>query len=337
MKIRIVVSISILLMVSIFGCVKIYTSPPQDEATVVPEQVQNAQEESQQEPEPKQEQEVQAPLPDLVPTEILYDKSALMVGTTVFFDSGISNNGLADADGFNIKWFVNGEEMGYGGHQGVKAGFQDMTNNSQFYWMPVSAGNYEVEFVIDCDDFIHEIKEDNNSVHVNVLVEGDSWGETPIRLGNGDTLFDVYTEKAEVDLDGDGNLDRIEYHAGETITINGGVYPSTHENYAQSFAIVDISKSDRHLEILLNPKYRNYSGYADCPSSWLCWWDGEIIHGFGMKGILFDGNWGADFSPEEFFFGNYRVTFLTPKNDNSGYYWGYFAFDPLNYRFNEIR
>ena len=170
MKIRIVVSISILLMVSIFGCVKIYTNPPQDEATVVPEQIQNAQEESQQEPEPKQEQEVQAPLPDLVPTEILYDKSALMVGTTVFFDSGISNNGLADADGFNIKWFVNGEEMGYGGHQGIRAGSQDMTDNSQFNWVPTQAGTFEISFVVDCDRFIDETNESNNTASVTVTV-----------------------------------------------------------------------------------------------------------------------------------------------------------------------
>lgn len=186
MKIRIVVLISTFLMVLLFGCVKIYTSPPEAEATVVPEHDQSVQEANQQESEqpnselsgdeettaqgPEQEPESQVHLPDLVPTEILFDKSTLKVGATVYFDSGISNNGLADADGFNIKWFVNGNEMGYGGHQGIRAGSQDMTNNSQFNWKPTQAGTFEIKFVVDCDRFIEETNENNNASSVMVTV-----------------------------------------------------------------------------------------------------------------------------------------------------------------------
>lgn len=352
MKIRIMAIVSIFLMVILLGCFKIYTSPPESDTSIVPDEVQNVQEALQAEstqPDSTSSSDTMEPsqsapspsgnakqLPDLLPTEIIYDSDSVSIGQQIYFDSGIKNIGLMDSEGFNIKWFVNGEQHGHGGHPGVLSGNADMTSNSQFYWTPSTAGTYKVEFLVDSENFIQESDEENNSIYVDVVVKTPSWGETPVHLGDNTVLFDVYREKAEVDLDGDGNLDRIEYHAGKTITINGGVYPSTHENYAQSFAIVDISKNDGHLEILLNPAYRVLGdGAKDIPSSWFCWWDGEVVYGFGMKGILFDGAWRDNFVPSEYFFGNYNVTFLTPQKDNSSYYWGNFTFDPINYRFDE--
>ena len=184
MKIRIMSIVSIFLLVMLLGCVKIYTSPPESETTVVPQTVQGSQDNIQQNPAqqepvssgntkeaaPEPEPEPEVPLPDLVPTEILYDTAKLKIGTTIFFDSGIFNGGDAPSNGFNIKWFVNGSELGYGGHQGIKAGSLDMTYNSQFYWKPVASGNYTIEFVVDCDEFIPESDEDNNTVSVNVTI-----------------------------------------------------------------------------------------------------------------------------------------------------------------------
>jgi len=180
MKIRIMAIVSIFFMVILLGCFKIYTSPPEDEALTPQESSEDTQQYNQKtdvqqqpvsssnagepEPEPKE------PLPDLVPTEILYDKSKLQVGTTIYFDSGIYNGGDASSKGFNIKWFVNGSELGYGWHEGVNAGSLVMTDNSQFYWKPVSSGKYTVEFVIDCDNYIAEENEENNTISASVTI-----------------------------------------------------------------------------------------------------------------------------------------------------------------------
>ena len=348
MRIRIMVIVSIFSIMLLSGCIKIYASPPEGEATSAPGQAQGTQESTQASTQQSvQDASAQPPaapsgnatqpeekLPDLVPTEILYDSASVTTGQQIYFDSGIRNVGTSNCGGFNIKWFVNGEEMGHGGHPGIAAGGADMTSNSQFYWTPTTIGSYQIEFLVDSEDMVKESVETNNSIAISVQVSANVWGETPVHLGTKEVLFDVYTEKAEVDLNGDGTLDRIEYHAGKTIAINGGVYPSTHVNYAQSFAIVDILPGDHHLEILLNPAYRKLgSDAADIPSSWFCWWDGSIIHGFGMKGVLFDGQWRDSFDPTRYFHGDNIVTFLTPYPDNSGYYWGDFAFDQVNYKF----
>ena len=526
-----------------------------------------------------------AAMPDLIPTNITYDAVTAVIGQSIHFDSGIRNLGTLDSEGFNVKWYVNGVQLGHGGHVGIPAHGTDMTYNSQFDWTPAEAGDFKVEFFVDSANTIEESNENNNRTSVNVQIPADtgksgafsnswpeieglilqddvysftegnpyggqdgdfagiakpnvyvngqntgglclvpsvcnvllhdalaqiptgllklkvivplsisdydgdvkiaewdlvspsgssshvveiacensvpilnitdapflsawtfpldsgdsmnavayqyafdhfdpscaynnivilssgselkenvqgvkneyentyfgsviaqknkystifldfvtdddlltmsveqlfmidgrvvfisdsaqtytpasSWGETPVHLGNGDVLFDVYREKAEVDLDGDGNLDRIEYHAGKTIQINDGVYRSTHVDFAQSFAIVDINIHDKHLEILLNPAYRDLDEETEgVPSSWFCWWDGAVIHGFGLKGVLFDGEWGETFQPGTFFDGQGNVQFLTPYNERygvSGDYWGIFKFDPVEYRFVEI-
>jgi hypothetical protein len=60
--------------------------------------------------------------PNLQPTGITFDTSTAVVGGTVFFDSGVSNTGDVDTSVFNIKWFVNGQEVGaYGSHSSVPA------------------------------------------------------------------------------------------------------------------------------------------------------------------------------------------------------------------------
>ena len=192
MKIRIMVffSILIVLVFVLTGCIKIYTTPMEDEAAAAQDSAQNDQQsnqvnEVQQQPIPAEQaqefipeadaapvpaQQPEEPLPDLVPKEIVYDEASLKKGTTIFFDSGILNDGDAPSDGFNIKWFVNGEELGYGGHQGIQAGSVDMTYNSQFYWKPTSSGTYKIEFVVDCDEFIPEEDESNNTVSVTITI-----------------------------------------------------------------------------------------------------------------------------------------------------------------------
>ena len=113
-------------------------------------------------------------LPDLVPTEIIYDISDLHIGQEIFFDSSIRNDGTVDTTEFNINWFVNDVSKGYGGHQGVPAGSEDFSYNSQFYWTPTGPGTYTIEFAVDCDAFIAESNEENNSVFITIVVPAAS-------------------------------------------------------------------------------------------------------------------------------------------------------------------
>ena len=109
-------------------------------------------------------------LPDLVPSMIVYEMESLLVGQEIYFDSAIRNDGKVDSEGFNIKWFVNEAQMGYGGHPGVASGVLDLSSNSQFSWTPPAAGQYKIEFVVDSDDFIKELDETNNSVSAIVSI-----------------------------------------------------------------------------------------------------------------------------------------------------------------------
>ena len=69
--------------------------------------------------------------PDIAPTAIRYDQQKTQVNTKIYFDSGIVNNGGADTEVFNIKWFVDGKEVGaYGSHAGVPAGTEVLDGNS---------------------------------------------------------------------------------------------------------------------------------------------------------------------------------------------------------------
>jgi hypothetical protein len=117
-------------------------------------------------PEPR----VIEPLADLSPTSISYDDSGLVAGSSVFFDSGIRNTGDTGTGGFNIKWFVNGQEVGaYGSHSGIPASSTVRDGNSQFRWA-FDPGTYRITFAVDADDIIHESDEGNNTTSVTVTI-----------------------------------------------------------------------------------------------------------------------------------------------------------------------
>jgi hypothetical protein len=165
MKIKLLVVFIVALSLLCGACV-FYINPPSSESSGSEP---NAAQESRA-AEAKKYQPSAVSLPDLVPTTILYDVSQLAIGNTVLFDSSIRNVGAADADGFNIKWFVNGIETGYGGHPGIRAGAEDKDSNSLFKWTPDQAGTYKIEFVVDSDGFIEELNEKNNTSSVTVTV-----------------------------------------------------------------------------------------------------------------------------------------------------------------------
>ncbi len=107
---------------------------------------------------------------DLIPMPITYDAATISVGDTVYFDSGIMNSGTADAVGFNIKWYVDDVQSGYGFHSGIPSGEIVMNGNSQFYWTPQTPGMHYIRFNVDTDNFVAESNETNNTLTIVVTV-----------------------------------------------------------------------------------------------------------------------------------------------------------------------
>jgi hypothetical protein len=113
--------------------------------------------------------------PDLEPTEITFDSSEAVVGRRIHFDSGVRNLGGTGTGAFNIKWFVDGREVGaYGSHNGVGPSETVMNGNSQFDWTFDSAGAHQVTFLVDADSFVADADRSNNSTTVTVNVKGAS-------------------------------------------------------------------------------------------------------------------------------------------------------------------
>lgn len=111
--------------------------------------------------------------PDLRPTGIKYDAFTIRPGNTVHFDAGVRNNGQKDARPFNVRWLVNGKDVGaYGSHAGIPGGTTVLNGNSQFDWTPKKAGKYSVTFIVDADNHVAETNETNNSENVKLTVEG---------------------------------------------------------------------------------------------------------------------------------------------------------------------
>jgi hypothetical protein len=110
--------------------------------------------------------------PDLVPTAIKFDGAAAALGTKIHFDSGIKNIGGQDTGVFNIKWFVDGKEVGaYGSHEGIPAGATVLDGNSQFDWTFNTPGKHTITFTVDVDNHVAESNEKNNSYSVTVADE----------------------------------------------------------------------------------------------------------------------------------------------------------------------
>jgi pimeloyl-ACP methyl ester carboxylesterase len=113
--------------------------------------------------------------PDLIPTDITFGNASLITGRQVHFDSGISNLGNQGTSAFNVKWFVNGQEVGaYGGHSGVPAKKTVLEGNSQFDRTFNTPGTYTITFKVDVDGHVTESNENNNSRSVKIRVVGNS-------------------------------------------------------------------------------------------------------------------------------------------------------------------
>ena len=115
-------------------------------------------------------------LADLTPTAIQYNSGSIATGKKILLDSGIQNIGGSDTGVFNIKWFVNDVQVGYGGHGSVAAGVTDLNGNSAYEWMPSAIGTYVIRFAVDTDQNVEESNDGNNETTVTIQVPSSSKG-----------------------------------------------------------------------------------------------------------------------------------------------------------------
>ena len=110
-------------------------------------------------------------LADLLPVSITYpDTTKLYGGNMIVFSSGVKNQGQKNADGFNVKWFVDGVQKDYGAHSGVTAGATNTTGNSKYNWV-ATPGTHTIRFEVDSDSYINESNEGNNAATLQVTIK----------------------------------------------------------------------------------------------------------------------------------------------------------------------
>jgi subtilase family serine protease len=83
----------------------------------------------------------------------------------------LANVGRAPSGVFNVKWFLDGAQVGYGGHVSLAPG-EISNDNIRFDWTP-TRGTHTLRFEADVDDQVPELNEGNNSATVTVRVLAD--------------------------------------------------------------------------------------------------------------------------------------------------------------------
>jgi hypothetical protein len=157
------------------------------------------------------------------------------------------------------------------------------------------------------------------------------FGEAPDSAGENGILFDIYPQRAEVDINLDGMAERIEFAAGEeasTLYINGTAYPIEYAALAQCFAVTDIDTADSILELGFTDKYYEMADSEEA-YTYLFWWDGEQLYDMGpAAGLKFDGPWRAELHPADFFDGQGLVQYVTRTSEFTDvWYMGHFLCD----------
>jgi hypothetical protein len=80
----------------------------------------------------------------------------------------LANVGQSPSGVFNVKWFLDGAQVGYGSHTSLAPG-QTSSGNVRFDWTP-TAGTHRLRFVADTDGHVRESNEANNAFEVTVTV-----------------------------------------------------------------------------------------------------------------------------------------------------------------------
>ena len=82
--------------------------------------------------------------------------------------AALRNAGDTPTGSFNVKWFLDGVEVAYGGHASLSPG-EISTDNVRFEWLP-TAGVHTLRFEADVDGDVDEANELNNAFSVEVEV-----------------------------------------------------------------------------------------------------------------------------------------------------------------------
>src|SRR5690606_16168765 len=96
------------------------------------------------------EQEVRVgPLPELVVDDITLAAPPVS-GVANVAAARLRNLGPAASGEFNVKWFVDGVQVGFGRHAPLASG-ETSTDNVQLNWTPASAGAHVLRYEADVD------------------------------------------------------------------------------------------------------------------------------------------------------------------------------------------
>lgn len=115
------------------------------------------------------------PLPNLKMYDIKFYKPRTTIeatpkaGKLVTAFAVMKNTGTKDTGVFNVKWFLNDQQVGYGSHVNLPSG-QESQGNVRFDWTPESGVHY-LRFSADVDGNVKESNEDDNQVVRQVVVE----------------------------------------------------------------------------------------------------------------------------------------------------------------------
>ena len=93
-----------------------------------------------------------------------------VVGVQTIAVAKLANVGGLPSGVFNVKWFLDGVQIGYGKHDSLAPG-EVSNGNVRFYWTPTS-GRHTLRFAADVDNYVQEANENNNSFEVTVDVRG---------------------------------------------------------------------------------------------------------------------------------------------------------------------
>ncbi len=117
---------------------------------------------------------VESKLADLVVTDLKFyrpqttEEVTPQAGEMVTVFAVLKNLGGEPTPVFNIKWYLDGAEVGYGSHASLSSG-STSSGNVRYDWH-VTEGSHTLKFVADCDGGVNESNEGNNNRQESVSV-----------------------------------------------------------------------------------------------------------------------------------------------------------------------
>lgn len=112
-----------------------------------------------------------AVIANLQPTTITWPSNLAVQGIAIPFDSGVRNTGFKDSGVFNVRWLVDGADVGaYGGHASVPKNSTVMNGNSAFTRTFTTSGWHTVTFRLDVDGHVAEFNEGDNNTTASIYV-----------------------------------------------------------------------------------------------------------------------------------------------------------------------